>query len=349
MKSQALVLMAIGAATASPIAMMKREVPQEHSHRNIILQVNKALNLNNPGGFGDPIFGLLGAKAAADGAGNLADPDCLQQAIADQAFTNAKAANDVDGMTAAMIYRALERNTGSVGLASVPCKSIKAVNPEIAALQQHQDPAGNGAQALNKQITTLLASQIAAIGGDAALANEASTFAPGDLNDSTAAGNTCDDDKDDAGCINSQNLRVDDLSAAEIQAAAGGAAAGGNANNNAGNANNNAGNGNANAGNGNANAGAGNNKNKGNGNGNGNNANAGNGNNANAGNGNNANAGNGNANAGNGNNNGNKGNGNNNNNNNGNNNNNNGNNNGDALLGSFPNPSDPDFPNPIAA
>jgi hypothetical protein len=339
MKSQALVLMAIGAATASPIAIMKREVPQEHSHRNIILQVNKALNIDNPGGFGDPIFGLLGAKAAADGAGNLADPDCLQQAIADQAFTNAKAANDVDGMTAAMIYRALERNTGSIGLASVPCQSVKAVNPEIAALQQHQDPAGNGAQALNKKITTLLATQIAAIGGDATLANEASTFAPGQLNDSTAAGNTCDDDKDDAGCINSQNLRVDDLTAAEIQAAAGGAAAGGaaaggNANN--GNANNNAGNGNANAGNGNnknkgnANAGNGNNANVGNGN----NANAGNGNNANAGNGNNANAGNGNANAGNGNNKGN---------------NNNGNNNGDALLGSFPNPSVTDFPNPITA
>jgi hypothetical protein len=353
MKSQALVLMAIGAATASPIAIMKREVPQEHSHRNIILQVNKALNVDNPGGFGDPIFGLLGAKAAADGAGNLADPDCLQQAIADQAFTNAKAANDVDGMTAAMIYRALERNTGSIGLASVPCQSVKAVNPEIAALQQHQDPAGDGAQALNKQITTLLATQIAAIGGDATLANEASTFAPGQLNDSTAAGNTCDDDKDDAGCINSQNLRVDDLTAAEIQAAAGGAAAGGNANNgnNGNNANNGNGNANNNAGNGNANAGNGNNKNKGNVNaGNGNNANAGNGN-ANAGNGNNANAGNGNANAGNGNN-ANAGNGNNkgnNNNNNNNNNANNGNNNGDALLGSFPNPSDPDFPNPITA
>jgi hypothetical protein len=336
MKSQALVLMALGAATASPIAIMKREVPQEHSHRNIILQVNKALNVNNPGGFGDPIFGLLGAKAAADGAGNLADPDCLQQAIADQAFTNAKAANDVDGMTAAMIYRALERNTGSIGLASVPCQSVKAVNPEIAALQQHQDPAGNGAQALNKKITTLLATQIAAIGGDATLANEASTFAPGQLNDSTAAGNTCDDDKDDAGCINSQKLRVDDLTAAEIQAAAGGAAAGGAA---AGGNANNGNNANNNAGNGNANAGNGNNKNKGN-------ANAGNGNNANAGNGNNANAGNGNANAGNGNN-ANAGNGNNKGNNN--NNANNGNNNGDALLGSFPNPSDPDFPNPITA
>jgi hypothetical protein len=122
-------------------------------------------------------------------------------------------------MTAALIYRALERNTGSVGLASVPCESIQAVNVEIAALQQHQDPAGEGAQELNKQIAAELAVQIDSIGGDVALANEASTFEPGDLNDPTGAGNTCDDADDAAGCINSLGLRVDDLSEAEIQAA----------------------------------------------------------------------------------------------------------------------------------
>jgi hypothetical protein len=122
-------------------------------------------------------------------------------------------------MTNALIYRALERNTGKIGLASVPCASIQAVNPEIAALQQHQDPAGEGAQELNKQIAAELARQIASIGGDPTLANEASTFAPGDLNDPTAAGNTCDDPNDDAGCINSLNLRVDDLSADEIATA----------------------------------------------------------------------------------------------------------------------------------
>jgi hypothetical protein len=131
-------------------------------------------------------------------------------------------------MTAALIYRALERNTGKIGLASVPCASIKAVNPEIAALQQHQDPAGDGAQALNKEIASELARQIASVGGDPTLANEASTFAPGDLNDATAAGNTCDDANDDAGCINSLNLRVDDLSAAEITAAVAGVAQAGN-------------------------------------------------------------------------------------------------------------------------
>lgn len=60
----------------------------------------------------------------------------MQQATADQAFTNAKAARDVVGMTAALVYRALERNTGSVGQASVPCVKIKAVNPEIASIAQ---------------------------------------------------------------------------------------------------------------------------------------------------------------------------------------------------------------------
>jgi hypothetical protein len=231
MKHSVIALALIGAAVAHPasVSRSKREVPQEHSHRNILNQVNTAINLNNVDKVGDSVFGLLGAKAAAEGAGNIKDADCLQQAIADQAFTNAKAAGDVAGMTAAMIYRALERNTGSVGLASVPCASIKAVNPEIAALEQHQDPAGDGAAALNKQIATTLAAQIAAIGGDPALANEASTFAPGKIGDPTAKGNTCDDANDDAGCINSLNLRVDDLSAAEITAAAGGAAAGGKA------------------------------------------------------------------------------------------------------------------------
>lgn len=187
-------------------------------------------------------------------------------------------------MTMALIYRTLERNTGSVGLASAPCQSIKAVNPEIAALQQHQDPASDGAQALNKQIAEELARQIASVGGDPSMANEASTFAPGEIGDPTGAGNTCDVDTDDAGCINTQNLRVDDLTEDEITAAvAGVSGAAGNGTAAAGNATGNAGNNNANAGN-NANSGN-NNANSGNSNANvGNNANAGNNNNAAAGN-----------------------------------------------------------------
>lgn len=214
----------LGAASARLLhrevsSLSKREVPQEHAHRDINLAVTTVLNLDNPDEIQDPIFGLLGAAAAATGAGKIADPDCLQQATADQAFTNAKAAGDVDGLVAALLFRTLERNTGSVGLESVPCLSIQAVNPEIAALQQHQDPAADGAIELNKQIAAELARQIAAVGGDPLRANEASTFAPGEIGDPTAAGNTCNDDQDDNGCINTLGLRVDDLTEAEILAA----------------------------------------------------------------------------------------------------------------------------------
>ncbi len=71
----------------------------------------------------------------------ITDLDCLQQATADQAFTNAKAAGDVNGMTAALVYRTLERSTGAVGTAGALCTSVKGKSAlEIAALQQHQDP-----------------------------------------------------------------------------------------------------------------------------------------------------------------------------------------------------------------
>ena len=95
-------------------------------------------------------------------------------------------------MTNALIYRALERNTGTVGGKSNPCTSITAVNPEIAALQQHQDPASDGAAATNKQIALNLAIQIASIGGDPQAAINSGTFAPGNLDDDTGKGNTCE-------------------------------------------------------------------------------------------------------------------------------------------------------------
>lgn len=121
-----------------PRVLRGREVPQEHSHEQFLTTVRASLNTNNPANIEDPVFGLLGDAAAAAGQGSITNTDCLQQATADQAFTNSKAAGDVPGMTAALIYRALERNTGAVGLASVECTAIKAVNPEIAALSQHQ-------------------------------------------------------------------------------------------------------------------------------------------------------------------------------------------------------------------
>jgi len=201
---------------------IRREVPQEHSHENILTTVRTSLNLNNPDQIVDPVFALLGNAAAAQGLGKITDPDCLQQAVADQAFTNAKKAGDVDGQVSALIFRALERNTGKVGLASAPCTSIQAVNPEIAAIQQHQDPASDGAAATNKAITLELAKQIAAVGGDPLEALNSGTFAPGDVNDPTAAGNTCDDANDPKGCIFTQNLIVFDATEDEISAAVGG-------------------------------------------------------------------------------------------------------------------------------
>lgn len=212
-------------------------ITEEHSHEKFLKGVGLALNLNNVDQVQDPVFALLGNKAAAQGAGQVQDLDCLQQRVADQAFTNAKAANDVEGMTNALIFRALERNTGSVGLASVLCTET-AKNPEIAAIQQHQDPASSGAAALNKQITLDLAVQLASIGADPQLALQSGTFAPGQAGDQTGAGNTCDVADDAEGCIFTQNLLVEDATAAEIDAAV--AAGGGNAN--AGNNNANAGN-----------------------------------------------------------------------------------------------------------
>ncbi|KAI1266085.1 hypothetical protein F5Y18DRAFT_36624 [Xylariaceae sp. FL1019] len=221
----------VGVASARPDILVsgsikgKREVPQEHSHEQFLTGVGDALNLNNVDQVQDPVFALLGNAAAAAGAGLVTDLDCLQQRVADQAFTNAKAASDVEGMTNALIFRALERNTGSVGLASVLCTET-AVNPEIAAISQHQDPASDNAAETNKAITLALAQQLASIGADPQLALKAGTFAPGEVGDPTAAGNTCDVDTDPVGCIFSQNLLVEDATADEIDAAvAGGASA----------------------------------------------------------------------------------------------------------------------------
>jgi hypothetical protein len=144
-----ILLIFFGLATAAPVresrnpliprhVLRGREVPQEHSHEKFLTSVRTSLNTNNPDGIVDPVFGLLGNAAAAAGLGQLTDTECLQQSTADQAFTNAKAAGDITGMTNALAYRALERNTGKVGLQSNSCTSVTAVNSEIAAISQHQ-------------------------------------------------------------------------------------------------------------------------------------------------------------------------------------------------------------------
>ena len=57
-------LTALAAARPMPqeTKLQSREVPQEHSHEPFITAVRKSLNLNNPAGIGDPVFGLLGNK-----------------------------------------------------------------------------------------------------------------------------------------------------------------------------------------------------------------------------------------------------------------------------------------------
>ncbi|KAF2147192.1 uncharacterized protein K452DRAFT_314404 [Aplosporella prunicola CBS 121167] len=217
--------LALVTVTASPVLrhkLVRREVPQEHSHEQFLRTVGKSLQEDNPDDIGDPVFALLGNAAAKKGLGKISDPDCLQQATADQAFTNAKAADDVDGMTAALVYRALERNSASVGATSKECTSIKAKNPEIAALTQHQDPASDGAAKKNKEVTLELAKQIASIGGDPQTALKAGTFKPGKKDDPTAAGNSCDDANDAEGCIFTQGLLVEDATPDEIKAAVAG-------------------------------------------------------------------------------------------------------------------------------
>lgn len=158
----------------------KREVPQEHSHDFVLTITKEFLNLDNPKGIVDVVFGLLGNAAATAGAGDVTNLDCLKQETADQAFTNAKAAKDLRGMAGALLFQAIERNTGGVGVASVLCNET-AVNAEIGALTQHQDPASENAGALNKAITLELAKQLAAIGADPDLALLSGTFAPGDV------------------------------------------------------------------------------------------------------------------------------------------------------------------------
>lgn len=75
MKHSILALAIIGAVAARPTgSMSKREVPQEHSHENILSAVNTLLFKNNPDDIQDAVFGLLGNAAATNGKGNIADP-----------------------------------------------------------------------------------------------------------------------------------------------------------------------------------------------------------------------------------------------------------------------------------
>ncbi|KAJ0383018.1 hypothetical protein COL922a_011359 [Colletotrichum nupharicola] len=201
--------------------MAKREVPQEHSHEIFLNITREFLNKQNPKAIADPVFGLLGDGAAKVGAGQVTNLACLHQETADQAFTNAKAEKDIRGMSGALVYASLERNTAGIGVASAACTDT-AVNPEIAAIKAHQDPATDKAAAHNKAVTLELAKQLASIGGDPMLALESGTFAPGEKTDTTLKGNSCDDQNDPNGCIFTSKTLVLDATPDEINAAVAG-------------------------------------------------------------------------------------------------------------------------------
>ncbi|QRV73538.1 hypothetical protein RhiJN_01552 [Ceratobasidium sp. AG-Ba] len=207
--------------------LRRREVPQEHSHESIVRLCDKALKVDNPDNIFDAIFGLLDSDGASIGRGSITDPECVQAATADRAFTNAKRLNDVAAMTAALQYRTLERNTNQVGTRSPNCTSFTPVNPEIAALSQHQDPAAIGATVGNRVIVLELAKQIKAIGGNPLDALKTGTFQPGQVTDPTAKGFTCNDKQDQTGCIFTQNLLVQDVTEDDINNAIGAPANGG--------------------------------------------------------------------------------------------------------------------------
>jgi len=180
-------------AFAAPL-LFTRNQPQERSHDKYLRKVNDMLWIHNQINVTDPVFGLVTDSSASAGRGNVTDVTCLQMAIADVAYTNAKQLMDLEGMVASLIYRTLERNTNGVGIKSRLCTTMTAVNPEIGALVQHQDPASDGAADHNRAVVLELARQISLIGGNATLATDAGTFAPG-------PGNICDDPN----CIYEQN------------------------------------------------------------------------------------------------------------------------------------------------
>lgn len=157
-----------------------REIPQEHSHDVFLTITQEALIRYNPKNIQDAVFGLVGIQSAKFGAGSVKNLDCLKQEIADQAFTNGKAIKDLRLMAGALVYQALEINTIRVGLASAACTE-EAVNPEVGAISQHQDPASPNATEINKAVTLQLAKQLKGIGADPNLALLSGTFAPGNV------------------------------------------------------------------------------------------------------------------------------------------------------------------------
>ncbi|KAI8461601.1 hypothetical protein BY996DRAFT_6408554 [Phakopsora pachyrhizi] len=208
----------VQAGTTQP-TLHRRQVPQEWSHGDIVRIVDTLLKKDNPSKISHTIFSLLGDDAAAKGAGNLDQKhlECFKKLVADQAFTNAKKDGDIKGQEAAIIFASLERNTQRVGQASKACTAIKAKNPEIERLIQHQDAASPGAKENNVLSALLAAESINEIKGDVNRAILTGTFPPAKPGQNNNAGLTCDDEKDEKGCIFTKKLFVPDITEADIK------------------------------------------------------------------------------------------------------------------------------------
>ena len=129
-------------------------------------------------------------------SGNQRVPECLQQNLADACLTSAKnSGNNKNDLAACIQYRALERNQNGVGKTTILCTQTPK-NSELVGLVQHQDAASQGGIANNKQVEIKVGQILAGFGFSADqaanLALQTSTFAPGDVNDSTGRGNSCD-------------------------------------------------------------------------------------------------------------------------------------------------------------
>ncbi|KAJ3020529.1 hypothetical protein HKX48_000666 [Thoreauomyces humboldtii] len=180
---------------------VRAETPQEHSHDMIVNAVRTVFS-SAPQGYPDPSLALslpaaalaaLTTSAAAD-----KNPANLQLHVADVTITNCKklsAAIRPLCIARALQFRALERNTPTVGGQSDNATAIP-VNSELVGIVQHQDPAGGAASSAGNRATELaLAKAIVKLGFETqtavGMALDTATFIMGDVADSTGLGNTC--------------------------------------------------------------------------------------------------------------------------------------------------------------
>ncbi|KAJ3321412.1 hypothetical protein HDV06_004397 [Boothiomyces sp. JEL0866] len=146
-----------------------------------------------------------GAAAGAAGAGKLAD--CLAKvkggdrnpAMPANTFGHTATFYKIEivtkGQCTQQQYFTLERNTKAVGQPSSVCKQTPK-NKELQLFAQHQDAAGPDAAANNKNVKVQVAKQAVALGFSAEeavnLSAQTATFPPGDTNDKSGKGSTCD-------------------------------------------------------------------------------------------------------------------------------------------------------------